>query len=149
MRNILVAMVSSAALAATALVMVPAPANATHEIGHAILGGIVGGVIGGVIANGVANGQNHCHDGLGCHSHGGANRYHYHDAYGNVLYQQVVAPPPPPQRRIIIQQQPAGGQYPQAHYNWCFGKYKSYDPGSNSYQPYGGPRRLCQSPYGG
>lgn len=149
MRNHFVSTLCAAALLAMPVALVPGNAGATHEIGHAILGGIIGGVIGGVISNSVNNGQNHCHDGLGCHSHGGANQYHYHDAYGNVLYQQPVQP----QRRVIIRQQPpayqGGGQYSSAHYQWCSAKYRSYDLGSNSYQPYGAPRRYCRSPYGG
>ncbi len=147
MRTDMISRISAAALAATAFAATAVPANATHEIGHAILGGIIGGVIGGAIGNAVSNGQNHCHDGLGCHSHGGANQYHYHDAYGNILYQQPVQQ----QRRVIIQQAPVyqGGGYSNAHYQWCASKYRSYDAGSNSYQPYGAPRRLCRSPYGG
>lgn len=35
------------------------------------------------------------------------------------------------------------------HEEWCFGRYRSYRPDDNSYQPFdGGPRRPCQSPYG-
>jgi len=35
------------------------------------------------------------------------------------------------------------------HEEWCFGRYRSYRPDDNSYQPFdGGPRRACQSPYG-
>ncbi len=37
---------------------------------------------------------------------------------------------------------------PQAHYNWCYNKYRSYHQPSNTYQPYGGyPRRQCRSPW--
>ncbi|MCI5075414.1 BA14K family protein [Oricola sp.] len=35
----------------------------------------------------------------------------------------------------------------QAHYNWCFAKYKTYRVMDNSYQPYVGPRKPCISPY--
>lgn len=32
---------------------------------------------------------------------------------------------------------------------WCSSRYRSYDPGSNTYQPYGGgPRRTCVPPTG-
>ena len=33
------------------------------------------------------------------------------------------------------------------HVRWCSAKYRSYDPRSNSFQPYHGPRRECRSPY--
>lgn len=35
----------------------------------------------------------------------------------------------------------------QAHYNWCSARYNSYRARDNSWQPYNGPRRQCQSPY--
>ena len=36
----------------------------------------------------------------------------------------------------------------QNHVNWCFGRYRSYDAYSNTFQPYNGPRQTCYSPYG-
>ncbi|MET0171275.1 MAG: BA14K family protein [Agrobacterium vaccinii] len=36
----------------------------------------------------------------------------------------------------------------QSHVNWCFGRYRSYDAYSNTFQPYNGPRQTCYSPYG-
>ncbi len=64
----------------------------------------------------------------------------------------------PRQQQVIVQQpapvyiQPAPQPtyyYSQAHYNYCYSKYRSYDAGTNSYQPYpvGSPRRQCYSPY--
>jgi hypothetical protein len=35
-----------------------------------------------------------------------------------------------------------------AHVQWCYDRYRSYRASDNSYQPYNGPRRQCQSPYG-
>lgn len=35
----------------------------------------------------------------------------------------------------------------QAHVNWCYGRYRSYDAYSNTFQPYNGPRQPCYSPY--
>ena len=35
-----------------------------------------------------------------------------------------------------------------AHVEWCLQRYNSYRPQDNSYQPYGGPRRQCVSPFG-
>lgn len=34
-----------------------------------------------------------------------------------------------------------------AHQRWCYARYRSYRAWDNSYQPYGGPRRQCSSPY--
>lgn len=33
------------------------------------------------------------------------------------------------------------------HYEWCQARYRSYDAYSNTFQPYGGPRQQCFSPY--
>lgn len=33
------------------------------------------------------------------------------------------------------------------HYEWCADRYGSYDAYSNTFQPYGGPRQTCYSPY--
>ena len=41
------------------------------------------------------------------------------------------------------------GHMPSAHYAWCEDRYRSYDPGSDTFQPYNGPRRRCNSPYDG
>ncbi|TIU38734.1 MAG: BA14K family protein, partial [Mesorhizobium sp.] len=30
---------------------------------------------------------------------------------------------------------------------WCYDRYRSYRAWDNSYQPYGGPRQQCLSPY--
>ena len=30
---------------------------------------------------------------------------------------------------------------------WCYNRYRSYDAYDNTFQPYGGPRRQCYSPY--
>ena len=40
----------------------------------------------------------------------------------------------------------SGGLNPR-HYEWCSGRYRSYDAYSNSFQPYNGPRQQCISPY--
>lgn len=41
---------------------------------------------------------------------------------------------------------PSAGINPQ-HYDWCIGRYRSYDVGSNTFQPNYGPRQQCYSPY--
>jgi hypothetical protein len=33
------------------------------------------------------------------------------------------------------------------HYEWCQGRYRSYDSYSNTFQPYNGPRQQCYSPF--
>lgn len=35
----------------------------------------------------------------------------------------------------------------QSHVDWCYARYRSYRAWDNSYQPYGGPRQQCYSPY--
>lgn len=34
-----------------------------------------------------------------------------------------------------------------SHTSWCYNRYRSYRAYDNTYQPYGGPRRQCYSPY--
>jgi hypothetical protein len=36
---------------------------------------------------------------------------------------------------------------PARHVSWCYDRYRSYRAWDNSYQPYGGPRQQCYSPY--
>lgn len=33
------------------------------------------------------------------------------------------------------------------HVEWCYNRYRSYRSSDNTYQPYNGPRRQCNSPY--
>ncbi|MDI6027927.1 BA14K family protein [Corticibacterium sp. UT-5YL-CI-8] len=35
----------------------------------------------------------------------------------------------------------------QSHVNWCYNRYRSYRAWDNSFQPYGGPRQQCWSPF--
>lgn len=37
--------------------------------------------------------------------------------------------------------------YDDAHVQWCYDRYRSYDAYSNTFQPYNGPRQICYSPY--
>jgi hypothetical protein len=48
-----------------------------------------------------------------------------------------------------------GGYYPRRYYGagngheqWCYARYRSYRAWDNTFQPYSGPRRQCNSPYG-
>lgn len=34
-----------------------------------------------------------------------------------------------------------------SHINWCLNRYRSYDVRTDTFQPYSGPRRYCNSPY--
>lgn len=38
-------------------------------------------------------------------------------------------------------------RYGGSHVEWCYNRYRSYRAYDNTYQPYGGPRRQCYSPY--
>lgn len=49
-------------------------------------------------------------------------------------------PPPPPQPDYPR-------RYDPRHYDWCADRYRSYSPYDNTFQPYGGPRRQCYSPF--
>jgi hypothetical protein len=156
MKKFLISSACAATLAVAPMALSTGEAQANHEFWHAFGAGVAGAVAVGIIANAVAAGQQHCHDGLGCHSHGGARAYHFHDRYGNIVYGQPV-------RQRVIQQpvevyeddpyvEPVvrPGRLPRAHYDWCYSRYKSYDAGSNTYQPLNaGGRRQCRSPYAG
>lgn len=37
--------------------------------------------------------------------------------------------------------------YGRAHLDYCFNRYRSYDPGTNSFMSYSGVRKPCISPY--
>lgn len=141
MRKQLIILASAAAITFAPVAM----GHDNAKAGWSDLGKFLGAMaVTAIIIGAVRAGQNHCHPGYGCHSHLAAGPYHYHDAYGRIVYDRpvVVAPPPPPPPRVY------GGGYPQAHYQWCANKYRTYDPGSNTYQPFGPyPRRACRSPY--
>jgi len=40
-----------------------------------------------------------------------------------------------------------GGNYANAHVQWCLNRYRSYDPRSNTYMGYDGYRHRCRGPY--
>lgn len=39
------------------------------------------------------------------------------------------------------------GYSPDSHAKWCFARYRSYDPGNNTYRAFSGEIRSCVSPY--
>ena len=47
----------------------------------------------------------------------------------------------------VIANQPSYGGG-DAHVQWCYDRYRSYRASDNTFQPYNGPRRQCNSPYG-
>lgn len=157
MRRSIIALAAAAALAVAPVMLGQDTAEAG---GQDVLKGIIGGIIAGaVISSIVQAGQYHCHGNI-CHRHGYAGPYHYHDAYGTILYQApaptyvVPAPPPPvyvvpaPPTYVVPAPPPVYGGYSQAHYAWCAQRYRSYDARSNTFQPLGAvPRRPCISPY--
>ncbi len=55
---------------------------------------------------------------------------------GNVLNQAISRP------RVRVY---TGGN---AHARWCYDRYRSYRAWDNTFQPYHGSRRICDSPYG-
>ncbi|MCP4184935.1 MAG: BA14K family protein [Hyphomicrobiales bacterium] len=48
---------------------------------------------------------------------------------------------------VYVRPAPVYRNLPAAHYNWCFRKFRSYHQPSNTYQPYNGRRRQCNSPW--
>jgi hypothetical protein len=71
--------------------------------------------------------------------------YRYHDGFwfppaafiaGAIIGGAVASQP----RTAVV-------QVGSAHVQWCYNRWKSYREYDNSYQPYHGPRQVCQSPY--
>jgi hypothetical protein len=84
----------------------------------AIVGGLAAGaIIGGLLAN---PGPRY------------RERY-YEDDYVEVPVRRVYR-----ERRVRMD---------DAHIDWCLSRYASYDIRSDTWQPYNGPRRYCNSPY--
>ena len=52
----------------------------------------------------------------------------------------VYAPPPPPPPAPVYRRG-------RAHVDWCFSRYRSYDPVTDTYLGYDGYRHRCISPY--
>lgn len=70
--------------------------------------------------------------------------YRYHEGFwfplaafaaGALIGGAIVSSPPPPPPS-------------NPHVEWCRAHYRSYNPYDNTFQPYGGPRAYCRSPYG-
>ncbi|MEO0328855.1 MAG: BA14K family protein [Pseudomonadota bacterium] len=111
------------AIAALALTLaVPATLTTTTQSvagsRDAFVGGVVGGIIGGAI---------------------GSSRSRQRTVY--VERAPVYREPVVVERRVVVQ--PSGN----AHTNWCYRKYRSYDARTDTYVSYGGRVKYCNSPY--
>lgn len=62
------------------------------------------------------------------------------DMAADVLNAETVAYDAGGQRAVV--------QGDNSHVNWCLQRYRSYNVGDNTYQPFNGPRRTCESPFG-
>ena len=60
---------------------------------------------------------------------------------------EVYRPVPEYRPRPVYREYRPVGSMSQAHVNWCYGRYRSYDARTNTFQPYNGPRQACYSPY--
>jgi len=49
----------------------------------------------------------------------------------------------------IVSSSHQGVVYSERHHDWCENRYRSYRRSDATYQPYGGPRRHCDSPFDG
>ncbi|MGE0501800.1 MAG: BA14K family protein [Rhizobiaceae bacterium] len=83
-------------------------------------GDVAGAIIGGLAAGAII---------------GALTRPRYYDDY---YYERRYYRP-------RVDYSPRGGI--DAHQRWCLNRWRSYDVYSDTYQPYHGPRRYCNSPY--
>lgn len=105
-----------------------------HSHGGVTLGFGSNGVFGGVILGGRHARRSHCHGRHYCHRH--KNRgYHNHNNRGLTVYPRHTAPNY--KRR---------GRH-SAHIEWCLNRYRSYDIRTDTFQPYKGRRKHCNSPF--
>jgi hypothetical protein len=65
-------------------------------------------------------------------------REHRRDHHGSDIYIEI---------RPAYRPAPSYRSAANAHVQWCYSHYRSYREWDNSYQPYGGPRQPCYSPY--
>lgn len=92
------------------------------------------GAYGGIVSSRRYSSKSHCHGHRYCHRH--SNRgYHDHRKRGVTIYPRHTAP--------RYRRHGSGS----AHVNWCFKKYRSYDIYTDTFQPYKGRRKRCNSPF--
>lgn len=77
------------------------------------------------------------------HHHRRYRRHHDHGDFGpaagfiaGAIVGGIIANSPPHHHRAS-----------SAHVRWCYGHYRSYRASDNTFQPYHGPRKRCNSPY--
>jgi hypothetical protein len=114
----------SAVIAMAIGIAIPVSTPAFSQSRDAIAGGIVGGIIGGAIGS-------------------AARRRHREPDVVYVEPRPVYREPVYVERRVITRPAYSGN----AHVNWCYRKYRSYQESSNTYVTYGGRVRQCYSPY--
>ncbi|SFU03643.1 BA14K family protein [Mesorhizobium sp. YR577] len=75
----------------------------------------------------------------------------YDDYYGGSgIYFNFSAPSyryVEPRYRYVQPRRYQRARLSRAHVNWCYNRYRSYRAYDNTFQPYGGPRQQCWSPY--
>ncbi len=86
-------------------------------------GNIAGAIIGGFAAGAIISGL--------------AARPRYHDPY----YDDYYAP------RYVLPRAHYRASGLDRHQSWCLNRWRSYDVYSDTYQPYEGRRRYCNSPF--
>jgi len=52
-----------------------------------------------------------------------------------------------PRRRVYREPVVVRRGHSNAHINWCYNRYRSYDAGTDTYVSYGGRVKYCNSPY--
>lgn len=131
LRHFGLVLTSLSAVVILAVSLLAVETNSAHAEGF-FLGIGSKGVFGGVrVGEGIGR-RYHCH-GRYCHRH--RNRgYHSHNR-GVVVYPPHTAPVYGSRRSY------------RAHVNWCLNRYRSYDPRTDTFQPYQGPRKPCNSPF--
>ena len=121
---------AAVALLALSTIMTTVASAEAGRRERAFAGGVVAGLAGAAIIGGIAR----------AHEPYYAPGYHVRPTYYAPVYRPVHVAPAPVYR---VRHRRAGN----AHLDWCFARYRSYDAGSNTFQPYHGPRRTCVSPY--
>ncbi len=67
--------------------------------------------------------------------------------FAGAIYETAAVAAPEPGREKPKKPQHEAANL--AHLDWCMNRYRSYRPDDDTYQPYGGSRRKCESPYAG
>jgi BA14K-like protein len=114
--------------------------TAGNVVGGAALGAIGGAIIGGAIRGGKGAGRGAVIGGgvgaLGGAAHNSQEwQNRYYAAYNDCMQSAGVRT-----YRAVARPQPWSDEW----YAYCSAKYRSFDPGSGTYQPNNGPRRLCR-----